>query len=48
MGNKTITKITNAIKTGGGIPENWTHGTIVYIYKTKEAQENVATTDQST
>ena len=30
---KPITRITNAIKEGHAIPENWTNGTIAYIYK---------------
>ena len=29
---KSIAKITNQIKDGQEIPENWTNGTIVYIY----------------
>merc|ERR1712112_393396 len=32
---KPIEKSTNAIKTGQQIPENWTQGSIVYIYKNK-------------
>ena len=32
-GQQTITKITNTIKTVQEIPENLTHGIIVYIYK---------------
>ena len=32
---KPITKITNLIKYGRPIPERWTEGTIVYIYKNK-------------
>ena len=35
MGNNTISRTTNAIKKGKKIPGNWTHGTIVYIYKNK-------------
>ena len=30
-----ITRIVGAIKTGHTIPENWTNGTIVYIYKNR-------------
>ena len=32
---KPITKIMNLIKNGNPIPEKWTEGTIVYIYKEK-------------
>ena len=32
---KPITKIMNLIKKGKPIPEKWTEGTIVYIYKNK-------------
>ena len=35
MGRKTITRITNTIKARHAIPENWTRGAIVYIYKNK-------------
>ena len=30
-----ITKITNAIKNGQGVPRNWANGTIVYMCKNK-------------
>ena len=42
----TIAKTTNIVKNGRPIPDRWTEGAIVYIYKIKEAQENVETTDQ--
>ena len=32
---KPITKIMNLIKNGRPIPEKWTEGTIVYIFKNK-------------
>ena len=35
MGSKTITSITNAIRTGHAISGNWTNGTIVYMCKNK-------------
>ena len=30
-----VTKITNLIKNGRPIPDRWTEGTVVYIYKNK-------------
>ena len=42
-----ITKITNLIKNGKPIPEKWTEGEIVYIYKNKGDAGECGTTDQS-